>query len=102
MPELLHSTKHPLQPVRLNISIKLHHGIIRTAGQSVQLCSSLRRRFKYFWVAWPQIEYDESRRESHRRSSRHQILVAKNVFTLKPRRSVQRETVTDVSSTKDA
>jgi len=27
MPDLLHSTKHPLQPERLHIRIKLHHGI---------------------------------------------------------------------------
>jgi len=31
MPDLFHSTKHQLQPERLCISIKLHHGITRAA-----------------------------------------------------------------------
>jgi hypothetical protein len=37
MPDLFLSTKHPLQPARLNTSIKLHHGI--PPGGAI--CSSL-------------------------------------------------------------
>jgi|HubBroStandDraft_1064217.scaffolds.fasta_scaffold45309_4 hypothetical protein len=51
MPELFPSTKHPFQPARLNTSTKLHDGITPAAKQTVQVCSSFKRRLEYFWTA---------------------------------------------------